>query len=154
MAKPIRNSAKAIILHEGKLLAIRKKSNAEEYYVLPGGGQEREETLADAVKRECMEETGVDVEVHDLLFIREYIGKNHEFAEFDSDLHQVEFFFHCTVKNPHGAGNGAEPDRNQVGIAWLSVADIESTRLYPKGLRTHIAGINRGERRVYLGDIN
>lgn len=28
----------------------------------------------------------------DIAYIREYLGKNHEFAEWDYDIHQVEFY--------------------------------------------------------------
>jgi ADP-ribose pyrophosphatase YjhB (NUDIX family) len=152
--KPIRNSAKAVILHNGSVLAIRKKSGTREYFVLPGGGQEHDETLADAVRRECLEEVGADVEVMDLLCIREYIGKNHEFAQFDSDLHQVEFFFGCKIRNPEAVAEGATPDRRQVGVDWLPISGIESTSLYPQSLKTFLAGMNREGRRVYLGDVN
>jgi len=35
----VRNSAKAIVLHEGKILVNRCVSRFGEYYALPGGGQ-------------------------------------------------------------------------------------------------------------------
>jgi 8-oxo-dGTP pyrophosphatase MutT (NUDIX family) len=55
------------------------------------------EELKDAVARECIEEIGCSVEVKDIIHIREYIGKNHEFAEWDSEVHQVEFYFDCSI---------------------------------------------------------
>ncbi|HUX13246.1 MAG TPA: NUDIX domain-containing protein [Spirochaetia bacterium] len=155
--KPIRNSAKALIIHGDRFLAIRKKQGEREYFVLPGGGQEREETLADAVKRECKEEVNADVEVRELLFVREYIGRNHEFARFDSDLHQVEFVFRCEVANERDLGAGSHPDNRQVGVAWMPIAEARSTELYPKAFRDQIADLNAvpaGTRNVYLGDVN
>lgn len=41
----IRNSAKAVIIQEGKLLAIKKQDKEGYYYILPGGGQEHGENL-------------------------------------------------------------------------------------------------------------
>jgi ADP-ribose pyrophosphatase YjhB (NUDIX family) len=88
-----RNSAKALIIEDNRLLAIQHAGVSGQYHALPGGGQRPFETLTDALKRECIEELGVHVDVGDLLFIREYIGKNHEFAEKDGDAHQIEFYF-------------------------------------------------------------
>ena len=48
----VRNSAKAILLHDGKILVNRCVSRFGEYYALPGGGQKSGETLIEAVKRE------------------------------------------------------------------------------------------------------
>lgn len=95
--KPIRNSAKAVILHEGKLLLTKNQDPEGIYYLFPGGGQEPTEELKDAVVRECVEEIGQAVEVGELLFVREYIGKNHQFAEWDHEVHQVEFYYRCRL---------------------------------------------------------
>src|SRR5687768_8900235 len=48
-----RNSAKALIVKDGRILVIRKKVGTELWYLLPGGGQEKGETLHEALKREC-----------------------------------------------------------------------------------------------------
>ena len=54
----IRSTAKAIILHEGRILLNRcADSRNGIYYALPGGGQNQFEPLEDAVVRECLEET-------------------------------------------------------------------------------------------------
>lgn len=155
--KPIRNSAKAIILHNGRFLAIRKRYGDREYCVLPGGGQEREETLAQALHRECREEINADVAIRELLFVREYIGKNHEFAQYDSDLHQVEFFFRCDVENPETVGTGPDPDARQVGVDWFELSSAADAPLYPKAIRKRIAAIAADRRDgdgIYLGDVN
>src|SRR5699024_566285 len=60
-AMPVRNSAKALVLHEGKILVNRCTSRFGDYYALPGGGQREGETLLEAVRRELLEETGFRV---------------------------------------------------------------------------------------------
>lgn len=40
----IRNSAKALIIKDGKMAAIKIRDAGEEWYIMPGGGQEAEET--------------------------------------------------------------------------------------------------------------
>ena len=53
-----RNSAKGLVIHNGKLLVNKCISRFGEYYALPGGGQHTGEMLGETVKRELLEETG------------------------------------------------------------------------------------------------
>jgi 8-oxo-dGTP diphosphatase len=153
--RPVRNSAKAIIVEDGRLLAVQKADEAGTYYILPGGGQHPGETLAEAVRRECREELGADVTVGAMLWIREYIGRNHEFAEQDADFHQIEFMFICALVTTEGLGAGHLLDDGQVGIEWLPLDTLERVRLYPAALRPMLRSApNSGERPVYLGDVN
>ncbi len=41
----------------------------EEWYILPGGGQDSEEMLPQTVEREVKEEAGIEVKCKDLLFV-------------------------------------------------------------------------------------
>lgn len=93
----IRNSAKAIVIRDNCLLAIRNLDAQGDWYILPGGGQEHGETLPQALQRECLEELGTIVQVGTLKLVREYIAQNHEFANQDSQVHQMEFMFACEV---------------------------------------------------------
>lgn len=67
----IRNSAKALIIKDGKMAAIKIRDAGEEWYIMPGGGQEAEETLNEAVCREVSEELGIAIECKELLFVVE-----------------------------------------------------------------------------------
>jgi hypothetical protein len=79
-----------------------------------------------------MEEIGIDVSVGRLRYIREYIGKNHEFSERDGDAHQVEFMFECEFDEEQPPKLGNNPDAYQVDIAWLPIDEIHEYRIYPK----------------------
>ncbi|GGG70204.1 NUDIX domain-containing protein [Paenibacillus radicis (ex Gao et al. 2016)] len=61
MERKIRNSAKALIIKDGKMLAIKLDDNGDVFYIMPGGGQNTGETLTDAVKREVAEELGIEI---------------------------------------------------------------------------------------------
>lgn len=39
-------------------MAIKIRDQDEEWYIMPGGGQESEELLTDAIRREVAEEAG------------------------------------------------------------------------------------------------
>ncbi|WP_339285239.1 NUDIX domain-containing protein [Paenibacillus sp. FSL R5-0486] len=151
--KPIRNSAKAVIVQDGRLLVIRLEDQYGTAYVFPGGGQEKGEELKDAVARECLEEIGQAVNVGELLHIREYIGKNHEFAEWDADIHQVEFYFACSLIDPEATVfEGSNPDDHQVAVEWIALEDLSNIRLYPKTIGELL--LKSGSSSIYLGDLN
>ncbi|WP_339239260.1 NUDIX domain-containing protein [Paenibacillus sp. FSL R5-0517] len=151
--KPIRNSAKAVIVQDRRLLVIRLEDQYGTAYVFPGGGQEKGEELKDAVARECLEEIGQAVNVGELLHIREYIGKNHEFAEWDADIHQVEFYFACSLINPEATiFEGSNPDDHQVAVEWIALEELSQVRLYPKTIGELL--LQSGSSSIYLGDLN
>lgn len=151
--KAVRTSAKAVIIREGKLLAIKNYAPGGDWYILPGGGQNHGESLTEALKRECMEEASIHVDPGDILFIRDYISRNHEFAEEDGNSHQVEFMFSCTIRSGTPAP-GVEPDQFQTGVAWLPLNRIEEFDLYPKLLKEILKQGIPEKHPVYLGDVN
>ena len=59
MQRNIRVSAKGLIIRDGKMAAVRIQDGADEWYIMPGGGQDPEETLPEAVCREIAEELGL-----------------------------------------------------------------------------------------------
>ena len=148
-----RNSAKAIIIKNNKILTIKCKDPDGYFYLLPGGGQNPGETIHQALKRECMEEICCDIEIGKLKIIREYIGKNHEFAWFDSHVHQIEFMFLCKIAGNCVPKIGPSPDNCQVGIEWIELSDIHKYRLYPQSLRNKFAELEKNDR-IYFGDVN
>ena len=149
-----RNSCKAVILKDGKVLLILNSDDTGNFYLLPGGGQKFGETLLQAMQREVMEETGWVVEPGKLVLVRDYIGTNHEFARWEADVHQTEFMFMALpVRHTEQV---LLPDPWQIGIEWVEPAKLKDIRIYPSVLKEIlpkiIAGTYRGP--IYLGDIN
>jgi 8-oxo-dGTP diphosphatase len=152
--RPIRNSARAIIVEEAQLLVIVHEDAEGAWYSLPGGGQRPGENLAEALRRECMEELGVRVQVGDLRYVRDYISANHEFSAEDPDAHHVELLFECTLLGDPSAAQPLNPDTDQLGLTWLQLAELASLRLYPARLRTLLSREAGQDSPVYLGDVN
>lgn len=161
----IRNSVKAIIIEEDRLLLTKNLDEEGYFYLFPGGGQELGETFHETLQRECLEETGLQVEIGELEFIREYIGENHEYAATDSAIHQVEFYFKCQLKmieqeeaqlkKSTNQAIPTNPDECQVGLEWVPLSQLLNYRLYPRDIRGHILDFSQGNRTpIYLGDIN
>ena len=80
-------TARALIIDEGELLVFRL-TKAPDWYSLPGGKIDFGESFAEAIKRELIEETGIEPVVGRLLVMREMILP---------DRHRVEMFFE--IKN-------------------------------------------------------
>jgi ADP-ribose pyrophosphatase YjhB (NUDIX family) len=74
--RPVRVAAKAVIVQGGRLLVTENVDADGRWYLLPGGGQEPGEALPETLRRECREEVGADVEVGELLYVRDYIGRH------------------------------------------------------------------------------
>jgi len=151
----IRNSAKAIIIEDDRILLTRNKNENGTFYLLPGGGQRHGESLSEALVRECLEEAGVRVSVGDLLLVRDYISDHHEFAEEDANVHQVEFMFRCSIATGE-VGVGSIPDEWQIGVEWVPVSELDDLPLYPAAIVESLQHIARGENpeTCYLGDVN
>ncbi|MGJ8651473.1 MAG: NUDIX domain-containing protein [Opitutaceae bacterium] len=152
--RPIRTAARALIIHEQKLLAIKMRDNTGIFYILPGGGQNHGETLREGLKRECLEEIGTEVEVGELLYVREYIGKNHEFRNAHRNFHQVENVFRCSLPDPDGIGPGTEHDKKQVGVEWIPLSELQERRFLPDVIKPFFTADGFDPGTNYLGDVN
>ncbi len=155
-SRPIRNAAKALIIRDNHLLVITKRDVIGVWYLLPGGGQKHGESLEQALQRECLEEIGALVKIHNLVFVREFIGKNHLEDSTDVEwaklVHSVDFIFACSIPDNYIVGNGKLPDEGQEKVEWLPIAELHKYRIYPSPLK-HLL-INQIYNKVYLGDVN
>ncbi|MGX5472603.1 NUDIX domain-containing protein [Bacillus toyonensis] len=145
----IRNSVKAILVHEGKLLVTTYEDEDGIYHLLPGGGQKIGETLDRTLKRECLEETGIEVKEDNLLFIRECF--------MDPEIHRVEFMYSCTpISLTNLNSKNLNMDSKQTGISWLPIDDLLNHPLFPIGIRKLIKEFHTGNQSnpVYIGEID
>ncbi len=88
-----RIAVRGIVYKNGKLLGQRLKAyrrNDRDFWCTPGGGLEMGEQLEIGLRREMIEETGIDPKIGRLLFVQ-------QFSE-DGKKEQMEFFF--LIENP------------------------------------------------------
>ncbi len=157
----IRNAAKAIIVENGKILVNRNRNtlgdmcyglqNGDIYYDLPGGGQNQYETLEQAVKRECLEETGYTIEVERLAVIYEEISLNEAFrSRYPNYAHKVYFVFIChpTDEPLHPI---AEKDLDMDCSEWIDIPSMKDIPLYPQIINANLDTILKSTTPINLG---
>lgn len=125
-----RISARGIIIdNDSVILMFRRRisedGKVKEYYVLPGGGVEENETLEEAVMREMEEEFGVKVNI---------IG----FIGTDEGESSIANFFHLTIKEGTPRLGGPELakncEENYYEIRTVKISDLDSIDVMPKDM--------------------
>lgn len=141
----IRNTVRAIVVRDGKLLVLKKTDGS---YSLPGGAHEPEESLEQGLQRECLEEIGTHVQINRLAFVGDYFKARK--SDPPNIRHQVEFLFDCSVHDDYVAQSGAHPDKRQVDVLWLALDELENQPLYPTSLKECIKKLDENAP-VYIG---
>lgn len=87
-----RIAVRGIFVYKGKLLCVKlkpyKNNDPVDFWCLVGGGIDPGEQLVNALKREIIEETGVEPVVGRLLYVQQYMKSD--------DKEEMEFFFEIT----------------------------------------------------------
>ncbi|MEX3316778.1 NUDIX domain-containing protein [Sulfitobacter sp. PS-8MA] len=87
-----RLAARAVIIHENRLLLVNAyPDNHLGLMCAPGGGVEAGASLPDNLIREVFEETGLRINVGAPCLVN-------EFHDPGGTFHQVDIYFHCTVR--------------------------------------------------------
>lgn len=150
----IRNSAKALIVRDGSIVLQQCRINGQLVYLLPGGTQQFGESLQQALRREVLEETGMIIRAERLLWVREFIMRNHLQVEDHGD-HVVEHIFECDIDVNAEIGNGATPDTAQIAVRWILLNELQSITMWPEAVKALLLMRSQGSAvrgPVYLGD--
>jgi 8-oxo-dGTP diphosphatase len=119
-AREVRVRVAVCIVDGDRILLVQHLKNGRRYRLLPGGGVEVGETLADTAVRELREETGYDVEVGRLLLVCEALEPH--------GRHLVNLVFAGEVR---GGSLRAGLDGRLVDAAWEPVDGLPTLEMYP-----------------------
>jgi len=109
--------ATGILIEDEKILLLNQNVNESRSWSLPGGTLEERETLKECLVREMQEETGLVVEVQNLLYVCDLITES---------THVVHITF--LIKRLGGTlGNTTEGLDTQIirGVEMVPIADLE-----------------------------
>lgn len=122
--------ARAVIIENGKVLALERNKTDDRFWCFPGGEIEKGESAKEALERECLEEVNVGITV----------GKKIHRQDFEGQ--QVDFYLGRIVKGKVSRGSGPEylqQDRtNSYRPVWLPIKDLDKYDLRPNGLRDKV----------------
>lgn len=134
----------AIIVEDGQLLLVRHEKDGVFYWMLPGGGVDYGETLAEALQRELRDELCIEAEIGPLLLANDSIPE-------DRHRHIVNLYFGARIAagDPQVGG-----DQRVVEAAFHPLDTLAGLVLRPAftvALREAIAAKHAAL--VYLGNV-
>ena len=119
-----RISAGAIVEEEGRILLVRhRRPQRYDFWVAPGGGVKEAEELRVAAVREVREESGLEIEPLELVYIEELV---------DPETRHCKFWF--TARLLGGTLSTRHPEATAeyiIDAAWLSRSEMEGKVVFP-----------------------
>lgn len=125
----------AIILKNGKFLMAGNERS--DYLYSVGGRVKFGETAQEAVVREVLEETGVQMEVDRLGFVHENYFVGDTPANLGKLIYEISFFYYMKVPEHFLPVSGSfTEDESREYLRWVSAGD--EGNLYPEFFRTEL----------------
>lgn len=116
---------RSIIFVEDKLIVIERNKNGKEYFTLPGGHVESNETLEQCVIRESKEELGINIKI----LKKVYVGEVKHF-------NTLQHYYLCEwLDGEFGTGKGEEymniDENNTYRPTTISIQNIGNMNIMP-----------------------
>lgn len=125
--RPIRLAARAIIVHDNRLLLVNAYKGRGDLWCAPGGGAEPHQSLPENLAREVHEETGLTVHVDAPCLLNEFHDPN-------GDFHQVEVFFRCKIVEGELDAAWEDPESIVSLRRWVTRDEMANMTVRPKSL--------------------
>ena len=140
--KKLRVRVGVIVVHEGKVLLARQHVvEGQDFWIVPGGGLKKGEGLLECARREMAEETGLQIEPIQLLYVGDF---------FKGDKHVVDTFWLGRIVSGELQRREDEIDN----LHFFEIEQLAEIEIRPRELGERLVTDLREEFRVpavYLG---
>ena len=118
-----------IVFKEGKVALVKhENSHNGRYYLLPGGGLEKDETIGECAIREVKEECGFDVKIKSLAYYEDVVS---------TDDHTLHLIFWCDLIG--GKAEILDPDNKVKEILFLDKLHFANlSKFFPEPLKNRL----------------
>lgn len=126
-----RDRVQALVVREDKILLVKHKMGEREFFCLPGGGVEKNETYEEAVIRELKEESCVDGIIDRKISIQIKPDNRGEVHTFLVDIDKE------AVAKPGIDPELSKEEQTIIGIEWLTLeelGEVDKAYLWAAGL--------------------
>ncbi|NBI30536.1 NUDIX hydrolase [Chengkuizengella marina] len=131
--RPIKNITKAAITLNDKILLTKNKDKDGDYFLLPSEPQKSGEQLRVTLKRGFTTKSGYEIDVHEMLYVKEYMAEYYDNPEWEKETHQVDYYFKCNFsKDEITNANKLNLDKNI--YEWIDLEALDGVRVYPEDL--------------------
>ncbi|MDH5716360.1 MAG: NUDIX domain-containing protein [Spirochaetia bacterium] len=122
-SEDIRIRAAGLYIKDNQILLVKHKKKEKEYFLLPGGGQNKGESLRQALKREWKEELNLNITLGNFLFMGESIPPKNE-----KKFQVLQIVFEIIKAE----GNmQVMPDGILFDAQWVSLDDFSNYMFFP-----------------------
>ncbi|SLN28476.1 hypothetical protein ROA7450_01174 [Roseovarius albus] len=124
----VRLAVRALILQSNRLLLVNAYADqTSDLWCAPGGGVEAGASLPENLKREVLEETGLQIDVGAPCLVNEFHDPKRGF-------HQVDVYFRCRVISGVLDNDWQDPENIVNRRRFFSSSELESIRFKPDSL--------------------
>lgn len=123
---------------EHVLLIRRGQPPRQDEWSLPGGSQELGETVAEAARREVLEETGLDVTIHDVIAVVDLIDRD--------DDGRIRFHYTLIDVLAEWRAGEARAGDDAAEVAWATLDELPHYTLWSE--TEHIIRLSAERRKV------
>ena len=130
--KVYRERSSVVVIHDHKILGFHAVDphSQKPYFFIPGGKVEPGETAAQSAQRECLEETGYQVRVHEATALT----KKYDFT-WNGILHacHTTFYLGTLAQDWSPPQEVVDADYHQ-GVAWVDIKKVPEVFSYNKDI--------------------
>ncbi len=124
--------AAALIVKDDSILLVQHvhPDTGEVWWVPPGGGVETaDSSVFDCARREAFEETGLDVKLQRIVYIREFVDEENKAHNLELFVSSSDYSGELTIRHIQGSG----PDEHYIkDVQWVHKDDLQKIVIFPE----------------------